>query len=110
MDYETDRVIQATIREEFGDCTVLCVAHRLKTVMDSSRILVMKEGRLVEFDQPQALLLRPDSHFTQLVKSEMSLVSGREQEQEQQPPVEEVGLKGEKVRSFNITANSFVAA
>ena len=58
VDYETDAIIQDTIRREFADCTVLTIAHRLETILDSDRILVMKNGRLAEFDRPQALLAR----------------------------------------------------
>lgn len=56
MDIETDKLIQQTIRQSFADCTVLTVAHRLYTIIDSNKILVMEKGRIVECDSPGALL------------------------------------------------------
>ncbi|XP_033117760.1 multidrug resistance-associated protein 1-like isoform X2 [Anneissia japonica] len=56
VDLETDDLIQATIRMEFADCTVLTIAHRLNTIMDSSRILVLDDGRVSQFASPTDLL------------------------------------------------------
>lgn len=56
VDNKTDELIQLTIRRKFADCTVLTIAHRLHTIMDSDKVLVMDEGRAVEFDQPFVLL------------------------------------------------------
>ncbi|KAG0330230.1 hypothetical protein BGZ99_007091 [Dissophora globulifera] len=66
VDIETDELIQRTIRLEFRDRTILTIAHRIKTVMDSSRILVMEQGRVVEMDAPEVLLQRQDSLFFKL--------------------------------------------
>lgn len=56
VDPRTDELIQLTIRRKFVKCTVLTIAHRLNTVMDSDRILVMDAGNAVEFDAPYVLL------------------------------------------------------
>ncbi|KAJ2651062.1 hypothetical protein GGH99_007679 [Coemansia sp. RSA 1285] len=56
VDPKTDRIMQEVIRKEFKDCTVLTIAHRLGTVMDSDRILVVDDGQIVEFDTPSNLL------------------------------------------------------
>lgn len=67
VDPKTDEFIQKTIRRRFADCTVLTVAHRLNTIMDSDRVMVMDSGKLVEFDHPYNLLIKPDSYFTKMV-------------------------------------------
>uniref|UniRef100_A0A8D2Q509 Uncharacterized protein n=1 Tax=Varanus komodoensis TaxID=61221 RepID=A0A8D2Q509_VARKO len=56
VDMETDHLIQETIRTEFSNCTVLTIAHRLHTIMDSNRVLVLQAGKIVEFDSPEILL------------------------------------------------------
>lgn len=67
VDAETDRLIQKTIRSAFRTSTVLTIAHRLETIMDSDRVAVMSGGQLVEFDTPSRLLENSMSHFSQLV-------------------------------------------
>ncbi|GJQ86167.1 hypothetical protein Trydic_g13444 [Trypoxylus dichotomus] len=67
VDPRTDGLIQATIRRKFKDCTVLTIAHRLNTIMDSDKVLVMDTGRIAEFDHPHLLLQNPEGHFTKLV-------------------------------------------
>ncbi|XP_028401657.1 multidrug resistance-associated protein 1-like [Dendronephthya gigantea] len=56
VDLETDELIQQTIRTEFADCTVLTIAHRLNTIMDYTRVMVLSDGKIVEFDSPSNLL------------------------------------------------------
>lgn len=68
MDTSTDQLIQATIRQKFSACTVITVAHRLETVMDNDKILVMDAGRVAEFGKPQDLLQNPNGLFTKLVQ------------------------------------------
>ncbi|KAF7794061.1 hypothetical protein EIP86_005190 [Pleurotus ostreatoroseus] len=68
IDYDTDAVIQRTLRTELPrDATVLTVAHRLQTIMDSDKIMVLDAGRLVEFDSPRALLAKEGSFLRALV-------------------------------------------
>lgn len=66
--FSTDSLIQKTIRENFKDCTVLTIAHRLNTIMDSDKVLVMDTGEAVEFAHPHELLKNPDGHFSKMVK------------------------------------------
>ncbi|NXE76012.1 MRP3 protein, partial [Cochlearius cochlearius] len=56
IDLETDDLIQATIRTQFEDCTVLTIAHRLNTIMDYTRVLVLDNGTIAEFDTPASLI------------------------------------------------------
>jgi len=67
IDNETDAAIQEMIRENFKDATVLTIAHRLNTIMDSDRILVLDDGRVAELDTPQNLLAKQDGHFKAMV-------------------------------------------
>ncbi|KAF9303738.1 CD9 antigen, partial [Podila horticola] len=68
VDVETDELIQKTIRKEFKDRTILTIAHRIKTVMDSDKILVLEKGRVEEFENPETLLQRPSSLFYSLAQ------------------------------------------
>ncbi|KAF5370319.1 hypothetical protein D9758_006918 [Tetrapyrgos nigripes] len=57
IDYKTDNIIQHTLRTEFkGDTTMITIAHRLQTIMDADRIMVLDAGNIVEFDAPKVLL------------------------------------------------------
>lgn len=68
IDIETDELIQKTIRTEFSDCTILTIAHRLHTIMDSDRVLVLHKGKIAEYDTPKALLENKDSMFYAMAK------------------------------------------
>lgn len=67
VDPETDKLIQTTIRTKFSECTVLTIAHRLHTVMDSDRVLVMDAGRVAEYGHPYELLQNKDGNLKGLV-------------------------------------------
>ncbi|GLE01066.1 hypothetical protein PINS_up009879 [Pythium insidiosum] len=77
VDQESDKLIQLTVRESFGgsDKTVLCIAHRLETIIHSDKILVLDSGRVAEFDSPAVLLERPGSIFRSLVESSRAVKS-----------------------------------
>ena len=66
VDNDTDAHVQHMIRDLFKDCTVLTIAHRLNTIVDSDRIMVLGQGKVVEFDSPKALLDNPESHFAKM--------------------------------------------
>lgn len=68
VDASTDKFIQKTIRDKFAHCTVLTIAHRLKTVIDTDRVLIMDAGEGVEFDHSHNLLQNANSIFTKLVE------------------------------------------
>jgi ABC-type multidrug transport system fused ATPase/permease subunit len=69
IDTQTDALIQRTIREAFSECTLLIIAHRLDTIADCDRIIVMDKGAIAEMDSPASLLANPDSHYARLVDS-----------------------------------------
>ncbi|XP_062568069.1 multidrug resistance-associated protein 1-like [Saccostrea cucullata] len=69
VDVETDELIQRTIKSEFSDCTVLSIAHRLNTVMDYDRIMVMDKGLIVDFGAPQKLLEDKSGVFYSMAKA-----------------------------------------
>ena len=76
VDLETDNFIQRKLKERFSNCTVLIVAHRLATIIDSDRILVMADGQAMEFNHPYYLMVnktgdesitRPNGYFSKMV-------------------------------------------
>ncbi|KAI9220785.1 hypothetical protein BC828DRAFT_382676 [Blastocladiella britannica] len=68
IDHATDELVQKTIRECFADCTIITIAHRISTVIDFDRILVLSHGEIAEFDSPEVLLRDPQSMFYGLAK------------------------------------------
>lgn len=69
VDPRTDSLIETTIKTKFANCTVLTIAHRLHTVIDSDRILVMNAGCVEEFDHPAVLLNNKDGFLYKLVQT-----------------------------------------
>ncbi|CAL1373524.1 unnamed protein product [Linum trigynum] len=67
IDNTTDAILQRIIRTEFAECTVITVAHRIPTVMDSTKVLAMADGELAEYDEPGNLMKEEGSLFRQLV-------------------------------------------
>ncbi|KAM7301952.1 putative multidrug resistance protein [Ixodes scapularis] len=63
VDPDTDGLVQRTIRRDFGHCTVITVAHRLQTIMDVDRIVMMRDGEIVEVGSPEKLLRDRESAF-----------------------------------------------
>ncbi|NXL30014.1 MRP7 protein, partial [Glaucidium brasilianum] len=69
VDQKTDQLLQQTIRQRFADKTVLTIAHRLNTILDSDRVLVMQAGRVAELDSPTRLSQKDGSLFQHLLHS-----------------------------------------
>ncbi|ODO04635.1 hypothetical protein I350_05244 [Cryptococcus amylolentus CBS 6273] len=69
VDFDTDALIQQSIRNLPSSCTVLTVAHRLSTVMDYDKIMVLGAGKLLEYDSPEVLQSRKGSYFAKLVQA-----------------------------------------
>ncbi|KAM7294820.1 putative ABC transporter [Ixodes scapularis] len=72
MDGDTDRLIQATLRDAFAHCTQLTIAHRIHTILDYDKVLVMGDGRVLEFGPVQELLSSPSSVFRQMTEETLS--------------------------------------
>nr|GAT43358.1 ATP-binding cassette transporter [Mycena chlorophos] len=69
IDYKTDNAIQTSLRTELPkDTTIITVAHRLASVMDADKIMVLDTGKIVEFDTPQKLLNKPNGYLRALVE------------------------------------------
>ena len=68
VDMETDDLIQETIRKEFSMSTIVTIAHRLNTIIDYDRVLVLDNGVIAEFDSPKVLLENTNSIFHSMAK------------------------------------------
>merc|ERR1711871_699857 len=67
VDMDSDQVIQSVVRTSFKQCTLLVIAHRINTIIDSNRVMCLKEGEIEEFDHPAVLLRNPKSQLSSLV-------------------------------------------
>jgi ATP-binding cassette, subfamily C (CFTR/MRP), member 1 len=68
IDEMTDHLIQDMIRYEFKNTTVITIAHRLNTIIQYDRIMVLDQGKIVEFDTPENLIKNEDSYFGLLIR------------------------------------------
>ena len=91
VDAQTDALVQRAIRVHLAGSTVLVIAHRLRTIVDSDRVLVLEQGRVAEFDTPQRLLANKGSAFARMlqeapeeeeVEEEVVVVDGRAAEED----------------------------
>ncbi|XP_022918682.2 ATP-binding cassette sub-family C member 4-like [Onthophagus taurus] len=73
VDPKTDALIQTTIRKKFRNCTVLTIAHRLHTIIDSDVVLVMDAGEVKEFDHPHILLQNKGAFFEMVEKTGIAM-------------------------------------
>lgn len=71
IDTKTDEIMQRVIREKFCTHTIISVAHKLDTILDYDRVVVLDAGRIVETGEPFTLLTDPKSHFSKLYASSM---------------------------------------
>lgn len=72
IDTKTDEIMQRVLREKFCNHTILSVAHKLDTILDYDRVIVLDAGRIVETGEPYTLLTEPKSHFNMLYTSSMT--------------------------------------
>lgn len=68
---QTDALIQAALKKKFKDCTILTIAHRIDTVIDYDRILVIKKGEIIEYGHPRELLEKKDGEFKRMVEAKV---------------------------------------
>ena len=73
VDKILDNLIQETIRKVFKNKTILTIAHRIDTILDYDRILIMDDGNVLEYDKPQILLNNKQSKFSQIVKESFGI-------------------------------------
>uniref|UniRef100_A0A0D9R8Q9 Multidrug resistance-associated protein 1-like n=1 Tax=Chlorocebus sabaeus TaxID=60711 RepID=A0A0D9R8Q9_CHLSB len=76
IDFETDKLVQTTIRKEFSDCTILTIAHRLQSIIDSDRVLVLDSGSIVEFEAPQNLIRQKGLFYEMTMDAGITQESG----------------------------------
>ena len=67
VDNETDRIIQETVKNKFNECTLLIIAHRIRTIIESDRIIVIDAGVCKEYGRPQNLFNENNSLFKNMI-------------------------------------------
>ncbi|XP_054158550.1 probable multidrug resistance-associated protein lethal(2)03659 [Oppia nitens] len=77
VDHQTDALIQRTIRKKFCNCTVITIAHRLNTIIDSDKVLVLDAGKVIEYGIPYILLKSGNGLFRQLVSQTGNRMASR---------------------------------
>jgi ATP-binding cassette subfamily C (CFTR/MRP) protein 1 len=73
VDIETDTAIQTTVKKVFRHCTTITIAHRISSILDCDRVMVLDSGSIVEFDNPRILIRDEGSFFYRLAKSDGAL-------------------------------------
>ena len=68
VDHQTDQLIQQTMKSAFSNATTITIAHRLDTVVESDRVMVLDDGIIAEFDSPETLMKNKNGAFYQLMK------------------------------------------
>lgn len=76
MDHETEERFQSLLETDFKGCTILAVMHKFRYVQRYDRVVVMKQGRVVECDAPESLLRREGSEFAKLYQASLSRDEG----------------------------------
>ena len=71
----TEQATQKLIDEEFKGATVLCIAHRLNTIIKSDKVLVMDQGKAIEYDSPRNLMANKKSTFNRMLKEKQRAAS-----------------------------------
>ncbi|XP_074030611.1 ATP-binding cassette subfamily C member 4 [Leptinotarsa decemlineata] len=69
MDPETESIIQKTVKENFSSCTVFVIAHRLESVLDCDKVMVLDRGQIAEYDDPQVLKEKPNGMFAEMLRN-----------------------------------------
>jgi len=92
IDIQTDQTIQEMVKEHFANVTVITVAHRLQTIMDSDRVFVLDHGNMMENDTPSTLVDQTDSIFHSLVEQsgcadELRRIAKNKEEMDKNAPV-----------------------
>lgn len=89
IDLITEQKIQSLMKSEFKDQTMIVIAHRLQTIIESDRVMVLGDGKVMEMDAPAKLLENEKSHFTKLVNQLKKKTAQREDEEKKKKEREE---------------------